>query len=107
MAMNQNSHNGNNIAVDAREFNFTIPPGLSAKELLKKLTDTRSQLEELKSNYKHSWSEKKKIILHHEILRVANAVSTIKNQLVLDGVRFKHDIKDIETPEAAAKRFWL
>jgi hypothetical protein len=85
----------------------TLPTGLSSKEIAVKLAQTREHLEELKKSYRgtRKGSEKEAAIFH-EIIRAAKVIEMFKDRLIVDGIRFIIDEKDIEHPEAARKRLW-
>jgi hypothetical protein len=83
----------------------TLPAGLPSKEIATKMTEARWRLEDLKRAYKAARKgSDKAFAIFHEIVRTAKVIEMFKDRLVVDGVRFTIDEKDIEHPEAARKR---
>lgn len=82
-----------------------LPSGLSDNELRKKLKQSRKTLEELKTKYcRLSKKSQKREAYFHEIVRIVNVISALKDNIALDGEKYDIDEKDIEPPELACKR---
>lgn len=99
---------GENNWYHDQSINISIPTDMNKKQLLDALQKNRNNLESIKRDY---WIAKKNnnqadiAVNMHEIMRVVNAIETLKNRLALTGERVPKAHRDLEHPDKACQRF--